>query len=477
MEGKKSFISALMTAGVCPSQMPAAALQDYNIQDINLTHAIFLRQRQLLADAGLLPVFLCRCLMSPVLADIEFNGMQLDETRVTEEFNRIRTEFSISRDQLAAFAPGLNFRSPPQLRAFLYERLGFKELTDRRGNAKTTDKGNKLTGGDTIEALQANSPEQREFKRLFKALSEVKTLEQIITKLKTCVDQDQGRLFATFNQGIAQNHRLTSTGGKYKVQFQNFPRSFKRLFRVSRDNFKFVGADAPQLEFRTSTDLAHDIQGILDICQGVDVHKLTQEVIGYSRDESKPFTFKPLYGGDSGTPKERAYYAAFREKYKDTFNVQTNWTFEVLTNKTLRIPSGLIFYWPDTKLQPSGYITNKASIFNYPVSSFATADIMPLVCWLIWLQIDSTKANIINFIHDEVLSEVKDDYNEEYNKIVIQAFTEQIYDCLERLYNYKFTVPLGVGIKSGSHWGQGEELKINGTPDRIASALQSIGRG
>lgn len=416
--------------------------------------------------------------MVPVLADIEFNGLQLDEQRVRTAHSEITERFKTAGDIFSRFTGGLNFRSNPKLREFLYTILGFEEIKDRRGNPKRTPAGGAKTDGDTIEALQATSPEQREFKRLFKAVNEVKTLEQIITKLKTCVDEDNGRLFATLNQGFCQNHRLNSQGGKYKVQFQNFPRRFKRLFRVGQENYCLVGADAPQLEFRTATDLARDPVAIFDICTNIDVHKLTQDVIGLDRDNSKPYTFKPLYGGDSGTPKERAYYRAFRDKYATIFEVQTNWTLEVLRSNLLKIASGLIFYWPDTKLQQSGYITNKASIFNYPVSSFATADIMPLVCWLIWLTCKQRglDVKILNFIHDEVLAEVhKEDLNE-YRQILYDAFCVDIYTCLEMLYGYKFIVPLGVGIKIGDHWGEGEEEKILGASDRIASALQVIGR-
>ena len=49
-------------------------LKDYCDQDVALTEAIFLEQRQELIEMGLLPVFWARNTITPVLADIEPHG-------------------------------------------------------------------------------------------------------------------------------------------------------------------------------------------------------------------------------------------------------------------------------------------------------------------------------------------------------------------------------------------------------------------
>jgi DNA polymerase family A len=135
------------------------------------------------------------------------------------------------------------------------------------------------------------------------------------------------------------------------------------------------------------------------------------------------------------------------------------WVREVVRTKKLRIPSGLEFSWPDTEVQRSGYITNTPSIFNYPVQSFATADIIPLVLVLVWHKIKGMQVMITNTIHDSIIAEVPPDEVERYRQILIESFTKDIYWMLDKLYGYKFKVPLGVGIKFGSHWGVGQEEK------------------
>lgn len=461
--GKSNFISKLMKAGVCPSTMPKGALSSYNLQDLEVTHNVFRLQRVLLERNGLLPVFMCRNLLVPVLADIESNGMQLDEQRVKETATTVLRDYEQASAAVNKLTSDINFRSGPQLRSYIYTTLGFKEL-ERRGQPLRTPKGNPKADGDTIAALSASTPEQAQFKKAWEKLSEVKQLEAVIKKLMGAVEEDGGHLFASINQGITDTHRFSSTGGKWKVQFHNFPGAFKHLFRARSDDFLICEADAPQLEFRVACDVGNDQTAKNDILRGVDVHRLTQDVIGVSRHEAKPFTFKPLYGGDSGTPRERAYYKAFREKYASIYETQTGWTLKVLRDKQLTIPSGLIFYWPDTRLQQSGYITNKASIFNYPIQSFATADIIPLVLWLVWLKLGTMMTKIVNTIHDSIIAEVHKDEVEVYKQILIKAFTEEIYQVLQQLYGYNFTTPLGVGINISKFWGEGTEEKYEPKP-------------
>lgn len=463
LPGKKSFVSQLIGMGVCPSTIPRNPLIEYALQDVKVTHEVFQRQRAALLRDGLLNVFRCRCLIVPVLADIEFNGVKLDERRVSESFEDISARYGEATTRLEALAPGVNFRSGPQLRTLLYDVLHFKCLRGPGGKPKVTSGGNLPVDSETIEALKAETAAQRAFKVAWADLAKVKQLEQIIQKLATCVQEDGGILYASFNQSRTQTHRLSSTGGKYKIQFQNFPRSFKRLFRARSSDFLVFEGDAPQLEFRVASELGDDKKAIKAICLGVDVHQLTQKVMEVSRQDAKPHTFKPLYGGSSGTPKERAYYSAFREEYPDIYKEQSGWVNNVLVSGHLRTASGLIFYWEDTKITPSGYITNTPSIFNYPVQSFATADIIPLCLWLIWVQIGEMKSFLVNTIHDSIIAEVHKEEVELFQKIVVQAFTELIYECIELLYSIKIKVPLGVGMKCGEFWGEGEEVKVEPT--------------
>jgi DNA polymerase I-like protein with 3'-5' exonuclease and polymerase domains len=215
-----------------------------------------------------------------------------------------------------------------------------------------------------------------------------------------------------------------------------------------------VEADAPQLEFRSAAELGGDAAALSGIIAGEDIHALTAKTLGLERQEAKKFTFGPLYGKNSGTKRELAYYKAFREKYPQIYKTQQGWTHAVLKDGMLCLPWGMRFYWPGTKMSRTGYIDNTTSIFNYPIQSFATAEIIPLTLVLVWHLTKDLKCDIVNTIHDSIVAEVDKTDLDNYKQIVINCFSREILWLMERLYGMVLKVPLGVDIKAGTHWGE-----------------------
>lgn len=151
-----------------------------------------------------------------------------------------------------------------------------------------------------------------------------------------------------------------------------------------------------------------------------------------------------VYGGESGAPNEVAYYKAFKEKHSGIAAWQDGNKSRVLRDGKLRIPSGLIFYWPDTKVQASGYVTNTTAICNYPVQSLATADMVPLGLVFAWhrLRRSGLASFIISTIHDSIIGEVHPEEVTEYNRIVADAMVHDVIRALKKLYNYDWITPL-----------------------------------
>lgn len=457
--GKKSFVAECIHSGIDPSDIPASLLESYCSLDVEDTHAIFKRQVRRLDNDGLLPVAFARNIVSPVLADIETQGMALDHERIREHVDSIFQEYGLAKIHLDEIASGINFRSPKQLGAFLYDTLLFDELKDRRGNPVRTTAGKRSTDQETVAALKATTVRQRVFKDALGTISPLKKQVQILENMVKCCAEDGGLVFAQINQGFTQTHRLSSTGGKWGFQFHNFPRGFKPLFKARERGWLIFEGDAPQLEFRVAIDLGNDATGKKDIQEGLDIHQFAADILGVSRQDAKAKTFRPLYGGNSGTPREVKYYEAFRARYSDLYNTQTQWVYNVLTTGVLTTATGLKFYWPDTKMMRSGYVTNSTNIFNYPVQMFATGDIIPLTLRIIWDMLIGMKAKIVNTIHDSVICEAPPDEVDRLREIYRYAFGSGVIGLLSRLYNYQFSTPLGVGIKIGPHWGEGKEEK------------------
>lgn len=480
--GKGRVIDALMKGGVCPSEQPDHLLAERVVWDVDRTHRLYELQRPKLAALGLTRVMFTRSIFTPVLAHIEPYGMGLDGPAVRAEYETAIAKRAELRAQLVAMAEGRKLKGP-QLAQFVYDVLKFEELRDRKGEPVRTASGKRTTKSENLMQLKATTEEQKRFLKLYVEYNKIdsaltKNLEFFIR----VVEEQGGRFVANFNQTRVQTHRLSSSGkrttfsdGKARsVQFQNFPGAYKRLFRAG-PGYVIDEADGMGLEFRCAGSMAHDPKVLEDVVSGADVHRYTASILHRipedkvtkeQRNKAKPNTFKPLYGGVSGTPRQQEYYEAFKRKYHVTFETQTGWTYEVLKNGQLRIPSGLIFYWPGTTMKKSGWITNTPNIFNYPVQSFATADIIPVsVVYTFWTaRLEGLDARIVNTIHDSVIAEVSEKDLDKWHKVVVECFLDRTYEYLREVYGVDLYVPLGVAYRAGTNWGDGEEIKVSYPP-------------
>ncbi|MCK4819592.1 hypothetical protein KA005_27750, partial [bacterium] len=451
---KENLVSNLIKSGTCPSTIHRPWLLKYCIQDVELTLKLYKAQLDWVMENNpkLLNVIYTRCLLTPVLADIEFNGICLDERRVNEEYEKTTRRFQELADELEDYAGGINWNSPVQVAEYLYNELGFTEPKDRRGNPIRTAGGKPSASVSTLALLSPRNKRQRDFLGIYKERNKVKAqLTKNLEFFKGVIDERGGIFNASFNQTVTGTHRLSSSGRKVtfardgkgrSVQFQNLPRAYKRLFKARRDGWKVGEWDGAQLEFRVAAFLGNDTRAKQDIEQGVDVHQFTADTIGCSRQDAKADTFKPLYGGSSGTTNQQRYYRAFREKYHEITETQRGWVDEVLKTKQLMTITGLVFYWPDTYMSRSGYVKNNESIHNYPVQSFATADIIPISVVYQWhkMKANEMESFMVNTIHDSTITEVHPDEIELYKEIAVQVSTEDVVEYLDTIYDIQFNV-------------------------------------
>lgn len=169
-----------------------------------------------------------------------------------------------------------------------------------------------------------------------------------------------------------------------------------------------------------------------------------------------------VFGGRSGTDAEKAYYEAFKLKYKGIAQTQEGWKNEAIRNKKFRIPSGLEFFFPKIRAprNSNGFIPEESNIYNYPIQSFATADIIPIALFYLWhkMRAANLQSFIVNTVHDSVIIERHPEEKEKLNELTLDSFGNSCYNYLYQVYGVKFNVPLGCGIKSGSNWGTGKEV-------------------
>lgn len=496
---KDPVVDVMIGHGINPVRIPRPWLEGRCRQDVETTEEVFLRQRQELAKRGQLPVLFTRCLLTPVLAEIEQEGMAVDQAVVNAEYAKAISKQTELQSQMDELTGGINLRSKIQMPALLYDTLGFKELTNKRGEPKRTPTGERMWDTDTIQELAASNAKQRKFLELHKELSKVTALlSKNLEFFRGIVDEYGGVFYGEIQQTSTATHRTASRGvpltfqtqlndkGKpitRRVQFQNFPRLLKKVFRAKREGWLFAEPDGSQIEFRCAAHLGNDEQAIADIqdpnfdahlltasvlhnCTTDDVKREKKEAQAAGRDDwrqlAKPDTYKPLYGGRYGTPEQERYYAYFRKRYSGISKTQDEWVREVVETKQHRTQWGLVYYWPTARRDRNGRVNCENAVDNYDIQDLATGEIVPIAVVYLWHRLREAGidelAKIVNLVHDSAPTEVHPSVKEQYKSIAKHAFTHDVYQYLSRIYGIEFDrVPLGVGIKIGEHWGEGTE--------------------
>lgn len=456
---KGNLVKKLIKGKVCPSEIHRPWLERYCVTDVAITEQLFQKQLKLLLEKGLLDVFFTRCMFTPTLTEIEHNGMFLDSDKVEEKYNEFVTRQIECEEQLNAMSGGgINWNSGQQVADFVYNVLGFAELEDRgkpirNKPSKQWPDGVPKTDADTLVALKAKTKEQKQFIELKQEQSKMqKAVSTYLSLFKEACDNKGGLLQGSFNQCITGTHRLSSS----KPNFQNFDRTFKPLFTARNEGWLIGEADFAQLEFRVAAFLGQDKQAIEDITNGFDVHSFTADIIGCSRQDAKAHTFKPLFGGISGTTDEKKYYDAFKLKYDAIAKTQDQWVMDTLVSKQQRLASGLILYHP--YLRPStrsGYVEGNTKVRNYPIQSLATAEIVPIAVRKLWelMKREQLQSFIVNTVHDSVILEIHPDEVGILGELIKEAFTVYPVQYLKEHYNIDFNVELGADFDVKSHWG------------------------
>jgi DNA polymerase I-like protein with 3'-5' exonuclease and polymerase domains len=315
---------------------------------------------------------------------------------------------------------------------------------------------------DRLTLQKLDVTENEELSKFVQAITRYNALE---TYLHTFVDGiknhcgNNGKLHPKFMQCVTATGRLSSRD----PNFQNQPRGktfpIRKVVQSRWKGGKILEMDFAQLEFRTAVFLAQDRQGMKDIQNKVDIHQFTADVIGVSRQEAKGHTFKPLYGGMSGTDSEKKYYKEFLVKYKDIAKWHDKLQSDAINYKVISLPTGREYSFPYAKRMPWGAASNATQIKNYPVQGFATADIVPLTCIAIdelFVQ-NKMKSLLINTIHDSVLVDVHPDEEADVIKLVKKG-AGKVIPMLKEYYDIDFNVPLDNDVKIGYNWLDMEEV-------------------
>ena len=465
---KEYLIDTLMKGGVCPSEMPESLLIDRVTKDVEDTIFVHDKQLDVLRERNLLGVTYTKNLMVNPVAEMEMKGLYLDDELVIQLAREANSNLEKVSNELDAFNPGMNWSSGKQKAEFLFGDLGF-EPPKRFGKPMMTPSGDRPS--TDVNALAALKPKTKAQKAVLSCLAEYGKLDKAVStyhnKFVDAVYNNECHVYGNINQAVTATQRLSSSN----PNLQNIDRTLKKVVTARNEGWRVGQRDYAQLEFRVAVHLADCEQGKRDIADGVDVHKNTATVLfdsfsslspeekRYSelRTNAKSDTFKPLYGGTSGTKKQQKYYKYFLDRYSGISQWQKALMMEALDTDKVVAPTGLIFYFPNTRLQrnDSGNVTNHTNIKNYPVQYFATGEIAILgtVFMYHYMKAHNCKSFLVNQVHDSVITEEHPDEHELLNSFTKEAMVDRVEDYLYQVYGIEIRVPLGVDIELNDNWG------------------------
>jgi len=261
---------------------------------------------------------------------------------------------------------------------------------------------------------------------------------------------------------LLQHRTATGRFSGADPNMQNMPRGgtfpVKKIFVSRWEGGKILEADFAQLEFRTAAFLSQDKVAMKEIDDGFDVHSYTAKVISdagqpISRQEAKAHTFAPLYGatGFGRSEAEAQYYEQFTKKYVGVAQWHRQLASDAVSTGRVRVPSGRCFSFPDVVRKSNGTVSHFTQIKNYPVQSFATADIVPLILLEMEHHLGAFKSCIVNSVHDSIVIDVHPDEVQDVLSLVT-SIDSNLKTIIDKRWSIDFNVPLKLDTKIGDNW-------------------------
>jgi DNA polymerase-1 len=163
-------------------------------------------------------------------------------------------------------------------------------------------------------------------------------------------------------------------------------------------------------------------------------------------------TFQPLYGGAGATDASRAYAEAFFKEHTGIARWHDELCKEALTNKQVVTPSGRIFAFPDVRRDERGKVQGKTQLVNYPVQSFATADLAWAVIIPLWreMKVLGLQSKLVLQVHDDVVPDVHPSEVDIMQKLIIKHFSA-VHQYLTERFKYATNVPIGFEVSIGGN--------------------------
>lgn len=391
----------------------------------------------------------------PVLAQMEFEGVNIDEAYLQSFSKELETDMLKIRTEIFEMA-GMEFNldSPKQMGDVLFGKLKLPE-------DKKTSTGQHSTNEEVLSRLAVEYPIAEKILD-YRELTKLKST--YVDALPEMVNKKTGRVHTTFNQTIAATGRLSSIG----PNLQNIPIRTERGQRVrkafvARDkNHILVSADYSQIELRLAAEISGDENMLDAFKKGLDIHQATaakvygvdlNDVTKEMRSKAKMVNFGIIYSISAfglsqrlGIPRKEA------AELIDNYFIQYPRLKEYM-NSTLEFARANGYV--KTMMGRRRYLKDINSR-NYTVRGFAERE-------AINSPLQGSAADLIKMAMIDIHAEFQNKNIQ--SRMTLQVHDELVFDALksevefikpiihDKMVNaFKTTVPLEVEIGVGSNW-------------------------
>ncbi len=441
------------------ADLPQEDISDYAAEDADITLQLKKKLFPLLKEKDVEKVFYeVENPLLKVLADMEFEGIRVDESFLKEYSKELATEAKEAEENVYEQAGvRFNLASPKQLGEVLFDKLKLDE------KAKKTKTGQYKTGEDILQKLAAKH----------KIVDDILTFRQL-TKLKnTYVDTlpdmihpRTGRIHTNYAQAVAATGRLSSNN----PNLQNIPirtakgREIRKAFVPRNKDFVLVSADYSQVELRIVAAISGDPNMCKAFKDGVDIHTATaakvfdvspEEVTKEQRYKAKSVNFGIIYG-------QGAFGLA------DNLGISRTEAKEIIDNYKKEFV-GITKYMSDmvTFAQEHGYVQTlmgrkrwlkDINSGNFTVRSFAernainspiqgtAADMIKLAMIQLAAKLpqDKFQSRMLLQVHDELILDV--------HKDELDSIKDLVLSTMENAMPLPNDVPLVAEMGAGKNW-------------------------
>ncbi len=395
-----------------------------------------------------------------VLAEMELNGVAIDERKLSELSKQINLDIKEITAEIYKLADEeFNIASNIQLREVLFEKIALPTNGIKRGKTGYSTDSTQLEKLRDLHPIIAKIENYRELEKLRNTYIDV---------LPTLINKKTNRIHTTFNQAVTATGRLSSSD----PNLQNIPirtglgREIRKAFVAEKEN-SLVVADYSQIELRIIASLAKDKKMMEIFNQDLDIHKATaafindiplEKVTKEMRSAAKAVNFGVLYGmgsyGLSGRTGMQVWEAKdFIKKYFGQFSDVRKYLDQILEFTKKEGYCETLFgrrrYLPELH-SPNFQVRSGAErmAINHPIQGTA-ADIMKLAMISVYeniktLKHKNSKVKITLQVHDELVLEVKKGLEKEVSEMVKKVMEGAV----------KLNVPIKVDVSWGDRWGE-----------------------